>query len=192
MPNKRLCAACAQDLERITAHKTVLPQIECVGQCVAAFAYQPPIVGLIQRYKYEGEKYLAQFLAPYMAPAYNEILEAIDCVVPVPIHKQRRFFRGFNQAELLSKYLLQHLQKEELLQANLLLRVKNTPHQVGLERLQRAENVRNAFAVNGAVQGKTILLVDDVLTTGSTMRECAQTLLVSGAKNIYCLTLAYD
>lgn len=112
-----------------------------------------------------------------------------DLVVPVPLHRVRRRERGFNQAELLAMETLPALPGAAL--ASALIRVRPTRAQSRLERAARAANVRGAFAVTGPdLTGKTVLLVDDVITTGGTLLECARALRRAGAVRVDALTAA--
>ena len=107
-----------------------------------------------------------------------------DLLIPVPLHKSRLRQRGFNQTVILGNILKKkyHLP----LRANILQRTTHTPPQVTLPVKERKANMRNAFKVNepGSVEGKTILLLDDVYTTGATMNECARILKKSGASRV--------
>jgi ComF family protein len=104
-------------------------------------------------------------------------------VVPVPLHRTRERERGFNQAEYLAARLGKPMARR------LLRRRKNNPSQTGLSRSERTRNLAGAFEVTGSVRG-TILVVDDVYTTGSTLHEIARTLKRSGADRVEALTVA--
>jgi ComF family protein len=120
-------------------------------------------------------------------PACRELVDAAEVLVPVPLHTRRLKERGFNQAVLLAQAF-----PEKPLARETLVRVRHTPPQTGLNPKERRENVRKAFAVPRPeeVKGKTILLVDDVYTTGATVRECAKVLLKAGAREVNVLTVA--
>lgn len=105
-----------------------------------------------------------------------------DLVIPVPIHWSRRAERGFNQSELLAERLEPS--------HGVLIRHRATSAQVGLSREWRQKNLANAFSVIGSVERKSILLVDDVFTTGQTARECAQILKLNGAIEVGILAFA--
>lgn len=111
-----------------------------------------------------------------------------DAIVPVPLSKQALIERGFNQSLLLAKMLSEKLKKPLLI--DLLLKKKDTPPQVGLSAKERYKNLRGAFEVKGKISNQKLLLVDDVLTTGATAKECSRTLLKAGAKEIVVITLA--
>jgi len=116
--------------------------------------------------------------------------EKADLLVPVPLHPSRRRERGFNQARLLAQDLGRRRGLAVL--AGSLVKVRNAPAQAGLRAADRERNVRRAYAVRHAerVQDKTLILVDDVTTTGSTIRECARVLKEARAKEVRTITLA--
>jgi competence protein ComFC len=109
--------------------------------------------------------------------------------VPVPLHPLRKREREFNQAEVLCRELAR---KNELVFCETLERLRYTVTQTHFDRRRRMQNLRGAFGLrrNASVQGKDLLLVDDVLTTGSTLDECARVLLAAGAQSVRALTVA--
>lgn len=113
-----------------------------------------------------------------------------DVIVPVPVHRKRLVSRGFNQSVILAR----RLSKDSgiPMDRSTFRKVRDTPRQVGLPRAQRLKNLRGSFAVvrRERIEGKTILLVDDVATTGSTITECAATLKSAGAEKVNALVLA--
>ena len=127
-----------------------------------------------------------------------------DAIIPVPLHKRRLRFRGFNQSELLAKYLSQNLTPgmEIPVFSDTLIRKKYTPPQMKIKKYSdRQKNITDAFEINSsadcpllggqsALCGKTILLVDDIATTGSTLLECAKTLKQNGAKKVFGAVIA--
>jgi ComF family protein len=115
-----------------------------------------------------------------------------DMVVPLPLHASRRRERGFNQCEYIARGVSSVTGCP--VRSGLLRRIRFTPSQTSLGSLERRDNVRGAFALRGrgsrAVKGKTILLVDDVVTTGATMRSCAETLREAGARAVVACAVA--
>ena len=113
-----------------------------------------------------------------------------DFLIPVPLHPARKRERGFNQSRLLARDL-GRLRGMRVLEG-CLVKAKNVPPQAGLHAAEREENVKKAYAVRRwqKVRGKTLILVDDVTTTGATLRECARVLLEAGAKDVRAITLA--
>ena len=147
---------------------------------------------LIHRFKYGGETWLAGLLGEFLRQGLRDarlVGKSFDAVVPVPLHALRRREREFNQAEVLARDLARG-QGWEFYDA--LQRIRYTVTQTHFDRRRRMKNLRNAFRVrrNATVEGKRLLLVDDVLTTGSTLDECARMLLGAGAEAIYALTVA--
>lgn len=148
--------------------------------------------------KYGGDTYLARKLAEIMADRLRtEIAERdgeifFDIMLPVPIHESRLRERGFNQAELLARFLSKEIGVEH--DAGTLVRTKATKKMHGLERSERALNIEGAFAVASGnelkIQSKRILLIDDIFTTGSTAEEAARVLKEHGAKEVYVITAA--
>jgi ComF family protein len=113
-----------------------------------------------------------------------------DAVVPVPLHWWRRWRRGYNQSEALAEAIAQHLRIPLAVRG--LRRIRHTPHQMGLGAVERRANLRGAFraAPNEVLKGKVVLLVDDVMTTGSTASEAARALVEAGAKRVVVAVLA--
>lgn len=128
-----------------------------------------------------------------MFNAGGEVLKNADIIVPVPLHRRRKFFRKYNQSALLAAALAGRLDANKTKYApSLLKRVRATTPQTKLNYKERKENVYDAFSVlkNAQIEGKTILLVDDVMTTGATMNACAKALLEAGAKRVNGLVFA--
>jgi ComF family protein len=147
---------------------------------------------LIHRFKYGGEVWLGSLLGDFLRwglrdPRLRD--RAFDAVVPVPLHPLRKREREFNQAEVLGRQLAS-AQGWEFCEA--LERVRYTVTQTHFDRRHRMRNLRDAFRLRSAaaVRGKSLLLVDDVLTTGSTLDECARVLLAEGAQTVHALTVA--
>ena len=145
---------------------------------------------LLRRHKHGLDQSLGRALAEYIDAAPPIDAGAYDLVIPVPLHRRRLRWRGFNQAALLGAALARRLKCP--LDAATLARIRSTPPQTARDRAQRVRNVRNAFAVlrPTRVAGRRILLVDDVMTTGATADECARVLHAAGARRVDVLTLA--
>ena len=154
----------------------------------AAGEYEGTLREIIHAFKYDGRRSLARPLAAMMRDAGSELLRDADFVVPVPLHPWRRLRRGFNQAEALATWLERPV-------VNALRRSRATQPQAGLTARQRRRNVRNAFRLSRrlrgpALQNATVVLVDDVRTTGATLDACARVLKNAGARNVRVLTVA--
>jgi ComF family protein len=147
---------------------------------------------LVHALKYGDRLDLAPLMGRWMATAGRDLLAEADAMVPVPLHWRRHWARRFNQSEALAGVIAKASGVSVARSA--LKRVKATPQQVGLSQSERALNVQGAFRVpsSGSVEviGRRLLLVDDVLTTGSTLDACARTLLRAGAAQVDVLVFA--
>lgn len=154
------------------------------------FFYKGPIGQSIRSLKYQGVRELAPILGAYLADYIREHPIPIDALIPVPLHPQRLAARGFNQSELLARTITHILGIPT--RADVLRRVRATQSQTHLNRAQRRQNVANAFEVAPGVdlRGRTLLIIDDVATTGATLRACALPLHRAGAREIWALTVA--
>ncbi len=153
------------------------------------FPYLPPLQDAICSFKYRGKVALAKPLASLMVSALPNELDT-DIILPVPLHGSRLRTREFNQSLLLADQLARHLSRP--VSTSHLVRVLPTDPQTTLSRHERLRNLRQAFTVRKpeAIAGRRLLLVDDVFTTGTTLNECAKTLLNAGAESVCALTLA--
>ncbi len=154
----------------------------------SAFAYEGLVLEAVHRFKYGGRVALAGYLGRLASEA-AEFPARPHVVVPVPLHKDRLRKRGFNQSLLLAREVAKRL-RAPVDYVNL-KRVRKTDPQINLRSREREENIKGAFAVRDdkAFSDKNVLLVDDVFTTGATIRECAKALKYAGAE-VYVLTLA--
>lgn len=141
--------------------------------------------------KFHDRTHLAKSMAQMMFNAGGEVLKTADIIAPIPLHRRRKFFRKYNQSALLAEALTKHATKAEYM-PNLLKRVRATTPQTRLNYKERKENVFAAFELlkNTQIEGKTILLIDDVMTTGATMNACAKALREGGAKQVNGLVFA--
>lgn len=153
------------------------------------YPYTSPLQDAIRLLKYQGKVSLVTPLANLMLTALPR-LDAIDLIVPVPLHHERLCRREFNQALLLADQIGRHL--NIVTSYTNLVRTTSTPPQTSLSRKSRLKNLRHAFAVRHPAQfmNKRILLIDDVFTTGTTVNECAKALRRSGSADVFVLTLA--
>lgn len=145
---------------------------------------------LVYIFKYEHYAEIYKIFVPYMKKSLELLTDLNDLVfVPVPLHKKRELERGYNQSDLIAKALSKVLGFEVL---NLLTRVRNTNSQAKIKNAEeRLNNIKDAFSVNGIIpKDKQIILVDDIVTTGSTILECKSVLTRSGATKVIALTLA--
>lgn len=149
------------------------------ARTVAAYAYGFPVDKLIQAYKFGASLQLARSLAERLVP---HIAVRPDCIVAMPLHPLRLRERGFNQSLLLARELGARLALPVLEQA--CHRTRNTAPQSGLAWRERGRNMRQAFACTGAVAGKHVAVVDDVMTTGASLNELAGALKQAGAAEV--------
>jgi ComF family protein len=172
----RVCGLCQKEPPPFVARAAVL------------YDEDGPAAWAIKRFKYGRRMDMLPVLQTWLrTPACRELTAAADLLVPVPLHVRRLKERGFNQALLLARAF-----PEKPLAREALLRVRHTVPQSGLNPKERRENVKKAFAVPRPedVEGKRIVLIDDVYTTGATVKECAKVLLRSGAQAVQVLTVA--
>ena len=191
-----VCENCGRPLETEKLCKTCLGKGYLFQRGYSVFQYKHMRFA-IRHFKFLGNKIDAKPLGAWMNEFidknYTGLWEHIDLLVPVPVHKKRLKARGFNQAELLAKEIESHTHIP--CAVDNLLRVKETLPQNQLNEQQRFENCRNAFSVADEQQfaGKTVMLIDDIFTTGTTLNACASVLIGAGTKEVipYCLSIVH-
>lgn len=211
--SRMLCRRCLRELEKLRIGGAVCatcglslagdpdPEALCMAcrierrrfdRARAFVAYAGPATSLIRAYKFDGDYTLGPRLMRAMMDRgwTPPDLEAPDVVAPVPLHRRRRRERGYDQALLLARVVARRLGGE--LRPRLLRRTRYTSQQALLPMRHRWDNVRGAFAVRRGerLDGRKVLLVDDVMTTGVTADECAGELKAAGAAEVQVLTLA--
>ena len=157
-----------------------------VDRARAIGPYDGSLRAIIHAVKYEGRRSLARRLGALMRRRGADLLDGVACTVPVPLHSSRRRERGFNQAADLADHLGVPV-------VAALRRIRATATQTGLPAARRHRNVREAFAITpagGALAGATVMLVDDVSTTGATLEACARVLKDAGVAEVRALTAA--
>ncbi|HEY0867814.1 MAG TPA: phosphoribosyltransferase family protein [Fimbriimonas sp.] len=155
-----------------------------VASWASVYSYHGRAAQAVQLLKYNRRTSLSSAMSAALKRRYEEVFAPVDAVVPVPIHWSRRCTRGFNQSELLCEAF-----PAALVRTDVLFRVRATRPQVGLSHEERLTNLQGAFRAKGA-PGMSILLVDDVLTSGQTARECARALRAAGAREVAFLAFA--
>lgn len=178
-PGAYFCPDCLSALEPIPETPMAFGYLDGVQ---AGLFYNDAAARLIHAFKYAGAKYLAESLGAFLPTPPD-----VDWIIPVPLHPFRRRQRGYNQSLLLA----QHLSRTTgiPLQPRALTRIRNTPSQTQRTHAERPGNVRDAFLAGRGLQGSHILLVDDVITTGSTLDACALALRMAGAAGVWAVTV---
>ena len=149
-----------------------------------------PVPSMIRRHKYGRDQSLTHALAECLSEPIPLAENDYDLVVAVPLHRARLRWRGFNQAALIGISIARRMGRP--LDTGSLVRTRATPSQTAKDRQERHRNVRDAFLVRrpARIANRRILLIDDVMTTGATVDECARALLAAGARRVDVLTLA--
>lgn len=190
-PGTKICQKCA---------KEILPSgtVRCVPisvhnrkiSCAFLYPYEGKVRDSILAYKFHGQKQYADFYAERLTKQVSEVFPeaGFDFVTSVPLSDERRKERGYNQSELIAKPIAAALNLPYL---PCLQKIKKNQVQHLLNREQRMQNVRGVYGLCGdSVKGKRILLVDDIVTTGSTLSECANALFQGGANKVACAAIA--
>ncbi len=195
--NKDYCALCHQELFLSKVCPNCKKESSLLNIWVAADYNNEILQDLIHNLKYKHIENLSIVLADLIIKYLQkkdifstlQINNQNTCLVAVPLHKKRYLERGFNQSYLLAERL-GHFYNIEV--KDLLKRKINTVSQVNLNRQERKNNISNAFALNDVeiFANKKIILIDDVITTGSTLNECARVLAEKGFRDIYALVIA--
>lgn len=171
-----LCKTCLQE------KKHLFTGVTAIGP------YSDLLREAIHRFKYRNEINLDRPLATMLGNTLLREEIKSTLLVPVPLHKNKIRQRSYNQAALLATKISRHIGVP--VAANLLTREIPGPPQQGLSATARARNIKDAFALHGRIDGEAVLLLDDVMTTGATVRECARTLLAGGADAVHVAVLA--
>ena len=186
-----ICEECEKTLP-FTKGDSIYQKFPFVDKCISPLYYKDYVRRAVLRFKFAGCSCYSRRLGGIMSECAENNLDcgSIDMVSCIPLSRKRMHDRGYNQAELLAKEISKKVGVEYL--PTLKKIRQNTAQSTIKDSKQRAANVIGAYRVIDAeeVKGKYILLVDDVVTTGSTVSECARILKKSGAKAVYCVTLA--
>lgn len=183
------CGKCMRELPA-TGKTGAFEGTKNVSYLLSPFYYEGKLRDAILRFKFDNCPAYSDILYHVMRDGLSEYthLRDFDLVVPVPLSKRRMSERGYNQAALLAKPFARDIGVKY--DEDVLMRPAETEHQSRLGALGRGENLDNAFAAKKAVNGKRIILFDDIFTTGNTMEQCAQALKSAGAADIAGVSLA--
>lgn len=196
---KLLCKQCGLHVESLSHFcGSCLRHPPAFSRSFMPFSYEYPIDTLIHKFKYRANLTCGKLLAQMLAEAVKHRAqddagwEMPDLIIPTPLHWQRLWLRGFNQAEILATEVARELQIPSA--PKLIQRKHKTPSQKGLSRNERQKNLQHSFIVKEtdlkAIQNKRIALVDDVVTTTATVRELSALLIKHGAKDVQVWALA--
>src|SRR5438046_6706931 len=210
-PSDYLCAKCEEKMVRIVPpfcarcsepfEGAIIGAFTCANcahrtihfdAAVAAYRSRGIVRQIVHTFKYGRQTYLRHLVAGWLYAALDDERlrnRRFDIVIPVPLHRTRQRERGFNQASLLAELLSAQISIQS---KPLLERIRYTTTQTALDRTERMENLHNAFRLrkNTNVRDLRVLLIDDVLTTGSTLNECARILKCTGAISVHPATAA--
>jgi len=194
-----LCAQCWNDLPAYVPEIDIVDELKqklqvpiYIAKISALWQFDENVQMIIHRLKYKHHKALARQIAKQMIEKIRleQTDNKIDLLIPVPLHRKRKRRRGYNQSTLICNALsrISHIPTDE----QSLKRIRNTASQTKLDIYQRIKNVSGAFQVikKEKIASKTIILVDDVITTGSTINACAEQLMLNGAKEVFALSAA--
>ena len=184
----RFCAGCRHELDLLPFedHSDELEELDAV---FATGKHRHVLRNAVRAFKYAGLRELAAPLAARLVAALRNLQWHIDAIVPVPLFADREAERGYNQAALLAQHLSATM--GVVYSADILKRDRETSQQALLTQEERQSNVRDAFEASEAAKGLAVLLVDDVVTTGSTLRECAIALKEKEAGAVYGIAVSH-
>jgi ComF family protein len=175
---QHLCASCLEHPPHFDTHRSVL-------------IYDDASKMLVLKFKHQDHGHLVKTFTPWLSRILSEFQD-IDIIIPVPLHYKRLLYRRYNQAALIAKDLAVH--DGIIYRGDILKRIRATASQGHKSPKERATNVKGAFKVKEKhrplIEGKNILLVDDVYTTGATLNACSLSLKKSGAAKVHCLSVA--
>jgi len=181
------CARCQREIDGLELKETIEPKAPL--QAVAAAGWHiDKLREAVQALKYENARAVAKPLGEKLAKRLRQQNWTIDMIVPVPLHTKRLAERGYNQAQLLAEVVATMC--DIRCEPNALQRVRETQSQVTVSGAERLVNIKGAFVANPTfVDGQSILVIDDVYTTGSTLSACGEALISAGAGAVYGLTV---
>ena len=174
----RLCAACRA-------------KHELTGVVAYGYFHDPILKQIIHPYKYEGISAAGEVISLLLAQTIKSTAINFDIITFAPVSKRRFNERGYNQAEILAKHLSEYFEKPLFRKIS---KIKHTPTQVGLKRKDRLRNLEGTIVVKDSdiLKGRRVIIIDDVLTTGATLDECARALRQAGARQVWGVVLGKE
>lgn len=167
---------------------------EYIDKFLVAMQYNNSAMRIISKFKYNNCKKVAPVLGQILYTRIKHYINEVDVWLPVPLHSKRIKERGYNQAAILTHFINKASQNQMLCKYDILTRQINNKQQAKLSKSARLLNVKNIFVLNdrhkSIIQNKTVGIIDDVITTGATIQECARTLKNGGANKVYGISIA--
>lgn len=190
--NQSACSSCALPLPEDTSHGVICGRCQtrppAFDTSLSLFRYEQPVVWLVQQLKFNDRLAHARLLGDMLAREIRGSDERPQCIIPVPLHKKRLRERGFNQSVELAKPVA--LKTGLPLELSLVKRVRPTESQTGLDAKQRKKNIKGAFTIIKKNPYKHVAVIDDVVTTGSTINELARVLKRAGVRRVDVWSIA--
>ena len=189
-----ICNKCYINIKKYETNLELSGKNKYFDEGMYIYEYKDNIRNKIIEYKFQDQSYLYKTFGRIVLKNKKicGILEKYDIIIPVPIHKKRKQKRGYNQAELIARYISKNLNID--CENNVLVKTKNVISQTKLNKKDRINSVKNVFNIKNEekINNKNIVLFDDIYTTGSTLNECSKILKNAGAKKVFALTIAKD
>lgn len=193
------CDKCSSPLEYKASKKVICAH--CIQtkplyvKLRSAVVYNSFVSKIIFKFKFYDKIHLKKIMAKLMVEASKDIMDDIDILIPIPLHKKRLIFRKYNQSLLLAEEIAKLTNKQVIY--NFIYKNKHTVPQVKLKQKDRIENIKGKFSINKEYLDKikeyknlNFAIIDDVVTTGSTIKECIKVLNKAGIKNVYVISFA--
>ena len=192
IPNdKIICKFCKGKVCTDTKIEIISNIGEKIISCISVFKYTDDIRRILLKFKFSGYRYYSEFFSEILAEEIikNKIDNNIDIVTCVPLSRNRKIQRGYNQSELVAKLVAKNINIEY---KDTLTKIKDNPEQHKLAYDERFKNVKNVYKIKNIqdIYQKNILICDDIVTTGSTLRECCKILIKNGANSVVCCAIA--
>jgi len=192
---KYICNRCERLVNSIAINQIDEYNDKYFNKHLYIFKYEDFIREKIINYKFENRVYLYRTFSEAIIRNKQNIdfIKKYDILIPVPIHKERKKQRGYNQSELIAKIIAEEVRNVKL-QANILKKEKNIVAQSTLNKAKREENIKDVYKIVNSerIKNKKVLILDDIYTTGSTVNECSKVLKEAGCKDVGVITIAKD